>query len=69
MAELGQIVTFHTVHGNCAAIVVGHTKDGDNDHELVVFSNEKTRNADTGLTGTVNERHSHVDSKPGGFSV
>jgi hypothetical protein len=69
MAKLGEIVTFHTVDGPCAALVIGHAKDGDNDHELAVFANAKTKNSDTGLTGDVNIRGSHADDKPGGFTA
>lgn len=68
MAKLGEVVTFHTVDGPCAALVIGHTKDGDNDHELAVFANSKTKNDDTGLTDFVNYRTSHADDKPGGFT-
>ncbi len=72
MAKLNQKVTFHTVDGDCAAIVVGHGKDSDNpdnDTELVVFSNSKTKNSQTGLTGDVNVRWSHEDDKAGGFTA
>lgn len=72
MAKLGQHVTFHTVLGDCAAIVVGHGHDpdnADNDTELVVFANSKTKNPDTGLTSGVNFVSSHENDQAGGFSV
>lgn len=72
MAKLNQDVTFNTVHGGCAAKVVGHGHDpdnADNDTELVVWPGSKQKNADTGLTGDTNRVWSHENDKAGGFSV
>ncbi len=72
MAALGSTVTFHTVHGNRAAIVIGHDKEGDNDHELAVFQNAADvgeGGQDTGLTGQVNYRRSHENDQAGGFTA
>jgi hypothetical protein len=66
MAKLGDIVTFHTVHGDLAAIVTGHGKSGDDDTQLAVFANET--DADTGLSEGVNQRWSHEDNQAGGFT-
>lgn len=68
MAQLGDSVIFHTVHGNRAAIVIGHDTEGDNDTELVVFGNASD-NADTGLDKGTNYRRSHEDGQAGGFTA